>query len=60
MPLFPKQVNVVFDEDAPYRISRNGVKKRNDEDLNGEASSVERLMNFGEVIGHAGSIVEQA
>ena len=60
MAEFLKQMNMVFDKDAPCRISRNGVKQRDDEDLNGETSSVECLVNFSEVIGHAGSVVEEA
>ncbi len=60
MAEFAKELNMVLNEDAPCRVPRNGVKQRDDEDLNGDASSVERLMNFGEVLGDAGSVVEQA
>ena len=55
-----QQVHVVFHEDPTRRVTRNGEEQRDDEDLDGQPSSVERLMNFGEVVNHAGSVVEQA
>ena len=55
-----QQVHVVLHEDTTRWVARHGVEQRDDEDLNGQPSSVERLMNFGEVVNHAGSFVEQA
>lgn len=57
---FTEEVDVILNKDASSGVPWNGVKQRDDEDLNGEASSVECLVNFSKVFGHTGSVVEQA
>ena len=51
---------MILNKDPSGGVPWNGVKQRDNEDLNGEASSVECLMNDSEVLRHTGSVVEQA
>lgn len=60
MTEFTEEVDVILNKDASSGVPWNGVKQRDDEDLNGDASSVECLVNFSKVFGHTGSVVEQA
>ena len=60
MAEFTEEVHMILNKDPPSGVPWNGVKQRDNEDLNGEASSVECLMNDSEVLGHTGSVVEQA
>ena len=55
----PEELRVVLHENAPRGIPWNGIKQGNDENLNEQPSSIERLMNFSEVRDHACSIVKQ-
>ena len=60
MAHFAEQSHMVLDEDPARGVERDGIEQTHDKDLDGDPSSVERFVNFSEVVSHVGSVVEQA
>ena len=49
---------MVVHKDAARHVLWDGIEQRNHEDLDGQPSSVECLMNLCEVFSYAGAVVE--
>jgi hypothetical protein len=57
---FLEKTDMIVHKDAARHVLWDWIEQRNDEDLDGQPSSVECLMYLCEVFSHAGTVVEQA